>query len=205
MTEAALREAICEIGRRLWQMGMAPANAGNISALLNGGRVLCTPTGVSKGSMRPAELVVVDLAGTVLDGGAVSSEIGLHLTCYRQRADVGAVVHVHPPAATGFACSPRPLPVEILTEAVCLLGRVPTVPAATPGTTDVSEALQPYLPQAVAFLLANHGALTLGKDVWEAYFRMEVLEHSAQVALAALQAGGLVPIPTGMMGRLQGP
>lgn len=205
MTEAALREAICEIGRRLWQMGMAPANAGNLSSRLDAQRVLCTPTGVSKGFMCPADLVLVDLAGNVLDGGAVSSEIGLHLTCYRERADVGAVVHVHPPAATGFACSPCPLPVEILTEAVCLLGRVPTVPAATPGTAEVSAALQPHLPGAVAFLLANHGALTVGQDIWEAYSRMEVLEHAAQVALAAMQAGGPVPIPGQVLERLQRP
>lgn len=205
MSEATLREDICEIGRRLWQMGMAPANAGNISARLGEDRVLCTPTGVSKGFMRPETLVLLDMSGATLGDGAVSSEVAMHLTCYRERPDVTGVVHVHPPAATGFACSESPLPVEVLTEAVCLLGEVPTVAPATPGTEEVSAALRPHLAGAVAFLLANHGALALGRDVWEAYARMEVVEHAAQVALAAQQAGGLRSIPAHILGRLQRP
>jgi L-fuculose-phosphate aldolase len=205
MTEQQLREDICEIGRRVWQLGMAPANAGNVSARLADETVLCTPTGVSKGFMQPADLVLLRLDGRPLGPGQVSSESQLHLTCYRERPDIGGVVHVHPPVATGFACSNRALPVDILTEAVCLLGEVPTVAPATPGTPEVPAALAPHLSGAVAFLLANHGALTLGGDVWEAFHRMEVLEHAAQVALAALQAGGLRPIPEAMLEKLARP
>jgi len=149
--------------------------------------------------------VLLRLDGRPLGPGQVSSESQLHLTCYRERPDIGGVVHVHPPVATGFACSNRALPVDILTEAVCLLGEVPTVAPATPGTPEVPAALAPHLSGAVAFLLANHGALTLGGDVWEAFHRMEVLEHAAQVALAALQAGGLRPIPEAMLEKLARP
>lgn len=205
MNEQALRETICEIGRRLWQIGMAPANAGNLSARLDAERVLCTPTGVSKGMMAPEDLVVLDMDGNTLGPGKVTSEAQLHLTCYRRRPEVGGVVHVHPPIATAFACTRHRLPVELLTEAVCLLGEVPTAAPAPPGSPGIPAALAPYLDHAVAFLLANHGALTLGRDVWEAFHRMEVLEHAAQVALAAHQLGEVSALPEDVLGVLERP
>lgn len=205
MTEQQLREEICEVGRRLWERGMAPANAGNISVRLDAERILCTPTGVSKGFMRPEDMVVLNMAGETLGPGKVTSERNLHLTCYRELATVGGVVHVHPPVATGFACAGQRLPVELLTEAVCLLGDVPTLPPAVPGSAALPASLQPHLGRAVAVLLANHGALTLGADVWEAFYRMEVLEHAAQVAVAALQIGSPVPMPREILDQLERP
>lgn len=195
MNEAELREAICEAGRRLWQLGYTPANAGNLSVRLDAERLLCTPTGVSKGFMQPADLVVLDYDGQPLGPGQASSEVLMHLAFYRQRPEVGAVVHVHPPVATGYAASGLPFPDNVLTEAVCLLGRVPTAAFATPGTPEVPAVLEPYLEHGVAYLLANHGAITLGADLWATYHLMEVLEHAAQVSLVTAQLRSLAPIP----------
>jgi L-fuculose-phosphate aldolase len=186
MDSEGLRNEICGIGRRLWAMGHTPANAGNISVRLDAGRILITPTCVSKGDMRPDELVVMTLDGQVVGTGQASSEARMHLAIYEQRAEVVAVVHVHPPAACGFAASGTTLPCDLLSESADLLGAVPTVPFARPGTDEVAEGLRPYLVgSAVAFLLGNHGAVTVGSDLREAYHRMEILEHTAQVALNA--------------------
>lgn len=195
MDEAQLRDDLCEIGRRLWLAGMAPANAGNLSARLGGERLICTPTGVSKGFMKPTEMVVTDLQGRLLSEGVPSSELQMHLEVYRQRPEIRGVVHVHPPVATGFAASKQTLPCDLLTEVLGTVGEVPTVPLAVPGTAGMASSLAPYLADHEAFLLANHGALTIGRDVWQAYFRMEIIEHAAQVTLVAEQLGGAVRVP----------
>lgn len=195
MDEAQARELICEVGRRLWQVGFAPANAGNMTVRLSDDRLLCTPTLVSKGFMKPEEMVVLSLDGAVTGPGRASSEVLMHLEVYRQRADVGGVVHVHPPVATGFAAAGQALPDDILTEVLGTLGSVPLVPLAVPGTPEVPDNLRPFLAGHDAFLLANHGALTVGEDLWQAFYRMEIVEHSAQVALAAHQLGGAARIP----------
>ncbi len=200
--ESELRAAVCEAGRRLWQAGYTPANAGNLSLRLDSQRILCTPTGVSKGFMQPDDLVVVDLSGRPLGPGQPSSELLMHLAFYHRRAEVRAVVHTHPPVATGYAASGLPFPDNVLTEAVCLLGPVPTATFATPGTAEVPQALAPHLSQGRAYLLANHGAITLGADLWSAYHLMEVLEHAAQVALVTAQLRSLSPIPPAAVRQL---
>lgn len=190
MNETQARELMCEVGLRLWQVGFAPANAGNLSVRLGEDRLLCTPTLVSKGGMKPEDMVLLNLAGETLGPGKASSEVLMHLEVYRRRPDVAGVVHVHPPYATGFACANLPLPCAILTEVLGTLGEVPLVPLSVPGTTEVPDNLAPFLADYDAYLLANHGVLTVGADLWQAFYRMEIVEHAAQVAVVAQQLGG---------------
>ena len=195
MSEAEARELMCEVGRRLWQVGFAPANAGNLTVRLGADRLLCTPTLVSKGFMAPEQMVLLGPDGATIGPGRASSEVLMHLAVYRSRPDVQGIVHVHPPVATGFAAAGLALPCDILTEVLGTLGTVPLVPVAVPGTAEVPGNLQPFLADYDAFLLANHGALTVGADLWQAFYRMEIVEHAAQVALVAHQLGGAAPIP----------
>jgi len=202
--EGLLRAALCEVGRRMWQRGFVAGNDGNLSARLGASRLLATPTGVSKGFMAPQQLVVLDLDGSVLEGEAPpSSEILMHLAVYAERPDVQAVVHGHPPVATGFAAARRRIPTEILTEATVVLGEVAITDYATPGTPEVPGVLQPHLRDHDFFLLANHGVLVLGPDLWEAYHRLEQLESCAHVAVVAAQIGGGRAISYEQLARLR--
>ncbi len=144
--------------------------------------------------MKPEALSKLSISGDLLSGSAQTSEIGMHLEVYRLRNDINAVVHAHPVAATGWAIGGRELPVNILAEAVAAFGRVPVTAYATPGTARVADVVRPYLDAHDALLLINHGAMTLGADLEQAYHRMEVLEHLAQTALAAMQAAGGAPL-----------
>ncbi|MFP3903864.1 MAG: class II aldolase/adducin family protein [Armatimonadota bacterium] len=193
--EKQLREDICEAGRRLWQRGMVASNEGNISARLDEERIICTPTGVSKGFMDPAEMALVAMDGEVLCDVEPSSEVGLHLAAYDERPDVRAVVHAHPPTATGYAIAGQLPPVNILSETATVFRHVPIAPYATPGTEDVAEAVRPLLADADAILMKNHGAVTVAVDLWEAYYRMEVLENFTRTALVAHLLGGAEAIP----------
>lgn len=185
-SEDALRSALIEVGRRLYERGLVVAAEGNVSVRLDDRRLLTTPTGACKGVLTPDQLVLVDLEGRRLQGELLpSSELPLHLAIYRARSDVQAIVHAHPPIATGFAVAGIPLDQPILAEAVVLLGPVPVAPYGTPTTEELSEAVLTYIRGHTAILLANHGALTVGGDLWEAYFRMEILERVAQVSLVA--------------------
>ncbi len=192
--EQTLREEICKFGHRLWLRGMVAANDGNISVRLPDGCVLCTPAGVSKGFMEPEALSRLSVDGELLSGARQTSEVGMHLEVYRRRPDINAVVHAHPAAATGWAIGGREFPVGILAEAVAAFGHVPVAEYATPGTRGVAEVVRPHVGSANAVLLMNHGAMTLGEDLEQAYYRMEVLEHVAQTAIAALQAAGGAPL-----------
>lgn len=184
--EDALRLALVEIGRRLYERGLIVATEGNLSVRLDEERLIATPTGTCKGFLAPDQLVVVDLEGRRLQGQCPpSSELPLHLAVYRVRPDVQAIVHAHPSIATGFAVAGIPLDRPILAEAVVLLGPVPITQYGTPTTEELSEAVLKYIHSHNGILLANHGALTVGGDLWEAYFRMETLEHVAQVSFVA--------------------
>jgi L-fuculose-phosphate aldolase len=186
------REAICEIGRRLWQRGYVAANDGNISVRLEEDRLLTTPTGVSKGFMEADKLLVVDRQGKVLHGeGKPSSELPMHLEIYRLRPEVRAVVHAHPPVATAFSVAGIALDKCVLPESVVVLGAVPIAPYATPWTEEVPRGLKPIIPQCDAVLLENHGAVTWAEDLDQAYFKMETLEMTAQVTHHALALGSL--------------
>jgi len=186
----SLKRDIVEVGRRVYQRGYVASNDGNISARVDEKRVVITPTGVSKGFMNTDEMVLVDMDGNVLDGQKrPSSEVFMHLRIYNDRPDVNAVCHAHPPYATGFAVAGIPLTKCILPEVIIVLGGIPLAEYGTPGTEEFYQPILKYLQDYDAFLLANHGALTIGKDLFNAYYKMETLEHYAHIAFVATQLG----------------
>jgi L-fuculose-phosphate aldolase len=201
--ELVLRAGLCEVGRRLWQRGLIGAAEGNLSCRLSPRQLLSTPSGASKGHLRPADLVVVDLQGRpVGDGPAPSSEIKLHLRCYQKRPDCQAVVHAHPPVATAFTLAGEDIPDNVLPESGMVLGSVVTVPFGYPGTDEVPDQLEPFLEDHKTFLLSHHGAVTLGKDIYDAYNRMETLERVATALMYARLMGGVRPMPEPAFDRL---
>jgi len=178
----SLKRQIIDIGKRMYARGMVAANDGNISARVDEKRVLITPTGISKGFMHLSELVLMDRDGKILAGEKKpTSELEMHLAVYRKRPDVHAVCHAHPPYATAHAVAGIALDTCVLSEVITALGSIPIVPYATPGTSQLQEALLPYLEAYDAFLLENHGALTVGKNLTEAWYKMETLEQAAHI------------------------
>jgi L-fuculose-phosphate aldolase len=189
-TESSLRADIVEVGRRLYARGYTASNDGNISARLGGDRLLMTPKGVCKGFMTPDLMCVTDLDGKKLQGERdPSSEMLMHLEVYRQRPDVQAVVHAHPPTATGFAVAGIPLDRAVLAEVLTTLGSIPIAEYATPSTRELPDAVRKYIKAHDGMLLANHGALTVGGDLYSAYFKMETVEHFAKISLVARLLG----------------
>lgn len=185
-----LAEEICEIGRRLYARGFAAGTDGNISCRLGADRVLCTPTLVSKGFMQPSDLCVVDMQGTQVGGSRRrSSEILLHLAILRERPDVAAVVHCHPPHATAFAVAREPVPRGVLPEAELFLGDVPIAPYATPGTQAFADTVQPFVRDASVILLANHGTVSFGATVERALWLTEILDATCRIVLLARSLG----------------
>jgi L-fuculose-phosphate aldolase len=190
--EAQFRADIVEIGRRLWTRGYVASNDGNISVRLGSDRLLMTPASVSKGFMTPDMMVITDLDGRYLSGPPgrkPSSEILMHLVAYRHRPDVHAVVHAHPPLSTGFAVAGIPLDRAVLAEVVTTLGSIPIAEYGTPSTREMAMAVEPYVKAHDGLLLANHGALALGKDLFAAYYKMETIEHFARISLVARLLG----------------
>ena len=207
MTFQEEREAVCRVGKLLYDRGYVAANDGNISVRVGEGRLLITPSGVSKGRMTPDMLLVTDLDGTVIEGNRhPSSEGKMHLEVYRGRPDVNAVVHAHPPVSTAFAVCRRGLETPYLSELVAGLGQVPCTPSfAMLSTEEVPQSVRPYLADHNALLLANHGALAWGGDLWEAFDRLETVEHTAKIVLNAQLLGGGIPLTEEEVVRLQGP
>ncbi|AMN35269.1 class II aldolase/adducin family protein [Clostridium perfringens] len=188
-----IREQICDVCHKMWQLGWVAANDGNVSVKLEDGTFLATPTGISKSFITPEKLVHIDENGEVLDGpeGAKpSSEIKMHLRCYKEREDVGSVVHAHPPTATGFAVAHLALDRYTMIETVIAIGSIPIAPYGTPSTYEVPDSIAPYLQEHDVILLENHGALTVGADLITAYYRMETLELYAKISLTAHLLGG---------------
>ena len=188
----ALRKEICEVGRRVYQRGYVAANDGNISVRMEADRVLCTPTGVSKGYLSEDMLAVCDMDGEQIAGSMkISSEIRMHLEIYKLRSDVNSVVHAHPPTAPGFAVAGIELTQCVLPEVIVSLGGIPLAAYGTPGGPDIVEPMKPLLRQYDAVLMANHGVVTLGQHVMDAHFKMETVEHFAKIALVAHQLGSV--------------
>ena len=189
-SEEQHRHDICMVGRWLYERGHIVAQEGNLSVRLSSNRILATPTCLNKGMMSPGDLVVMDLNGRHLHGERqISSEAGMHLLIYQMRPDVQAVCHAHPPTATGFAACGQGLDQALLPEVVVCLGKVPLVRYATPGTSDLAAVLEPYVPHYDALLLANHGAVTCGPDLFTAFYRMEIVEHFAKILLSSRLVG----------------
>ncbi len=177
-------EQILEVGRRMYARNYVAANDGNITCRVSPDALWATPTGVSKGYMTREMLIKVDLEGRVMEGSAApSSELKMHLRVYQENPDLRAAVHAHPPAATSFAIAGLPLDRPILPEAIVQLGTVPVAPYAEPGTQAVPDSIAPFCRDFGGVLLANHGALTWGYDLTQAYYRMETLEYYAQVTI----------------------
>jgi L-fuculose-phosphate aldolase len=180
LSDFEAKKLICEIGRRVYNKNFVAANDGNISVKVGPNTIWTTPTGVSKGFMTPDMMVKMDLSGKVISGKLKpSSEVKMHLRVYQENQDVNAVVHAHPPVATSYAIAGISLDQPVSPEAVVILGTVPVAPYATPGTQEVPDSIAPYCKDYNAVLLANHGALTWGSDLIQAYYRMESLEHYA--------------------------
>lgn len=190
MNEYKLKELICAIGRRVYDRGFAAANDGNISIRLNDKEVLCTPTMICKGFMKPDDLCVVDYEGKQLRGRKRrTSEILLHLAIYKARPDVNAVVHCHPPHATAFAVAQEPIPKCILPEVEVFLGEVPMARYETPGTQKFAETVLPFVKDCNTIILANHGTVSFGPDLEKAYWNTEIVDSYCRILILAKQLG----------------
>jgi len=197
------RNDIVEVGRRLYQKGFIAAADGNVSVRMQDDRILTTPSGRNKGRLDPEDLVVTDMQGRKLYGKLEpSSELEMHLVMYHERSDVGAVVHAHPPNSSGFAVAGIPMDQPLLSEVVLTLGTVPLAEYGTPTTPELALAVRPYA-RFDGILLANHGALTVGGDVFSAYDRMETLEHSAHIYVVARTLGSERPLSDEHVAKLR--
>jgi L-fuculose-phosphate aldolase len=197
------KEDICEVGRRLYANGYIAAMEGNASIRLGENEVLSTPAGVCKGYLTPAMIVTCDMQGNRREGELrVSTEIQMHLAVYRARPDVRAVVHAHPPKCTGFAVAGVPLNKAVLAEVVVTLGCVPLAQYGTPSTQELADSVDRLIRTSDGILLSNHGALTVGKDIFDAYYKMEVIEHFAEISLVSRELGGERLLPRKEVSRL---
>lgn len=202
-TESALRDSIVEAGRRLYARGYLAGADGNVSARLGARRLLVTPSGVCKGFMKPADLVMTDMSGGPVSGnGAPSSELKMHLLIYAARPDVAAVVHAHPPVVTGYAAAGLKPDSPVIAEAILTLGKIALAPYGTPGTAEVTDGMRAFVNDCDAILMANHGAVTCGTDVEKALFKMETLEHIAEINLVTEVLGRKSEITGGNLKKL---
>jgi L-fuculose-phosphate aldolase len=194
-SERQYRSEIVSYGKSLHQRGFVAAMDGNLSVRLDEKRILATPTAMSKGALRPTDLVIVDLEGHVIHGKKrVSSEIAMHLLIYQMRPDVRGIVHAHPPTATGFAAAGMPLNEPLVCEVVIGLGSIPLARYGTPGTPELTSSLEPLIPDYDAILMSNHGVVTYGDTLSHAFMKMETVEHFAQIALVTHVLGKQQPL-----------
>ncbi len=194
--EANAREEMVWACQKLAAAGLIAASDGNVSCRLNDGRYLITPSGVPKVEAKAEDLLVIDETGSVISGnGKASSEWRMHLLVYERRPDVHAVVHAHPPLLTAMTLAGVDFPAGVFPEVWVSVGPVPTVPYATPSTEEVPQSIMPFVEAHQAVLLARHGSLTMGRNVRQAYYRLEKLEHAARSLLAACIIGGRLPEP----------
>lgn len=201
---AQAADAIVAVCARLYSAGLIAGQDGNVSVRLPGGNILVTPAGLSKADVAPHDLVELAPDGEQASGArAASSEAGMHLRIYARRPDVHAVVHAHPPVATGFGVAGMDFTDGVLPELVYQLGGVPLVPYALPGTPALADAMEPFLALHDGFLLANHGATTVGATLLSAHQRMESLEHAARILLTARTLGRVTPLTAEQVAALQ--
>jgi L-fuculose-phosphate aldolase len=194
-SERKHREEIVRYGRTLHERGLVAAMDGNLSVRLKDEQILVTPTCVSKGNMRATDMVVVDMEGQRVSGRRnVTSEIGMHLLIYRMRPDIQAIVHAHPPTATGFAAAGIALTQPLVCEVVMGLGCIPLARYGTPGTSELARTLEPFVPHYDAILMSNHGVVAYGDTLERAYMKMETVEHFAQIALVTHLLGRQQPL-----------
>jgi L-fuculose-phosphate aldolase len=189
------RGRIVHFGKMLHERGYVAATDGNLSVRVDNDLILITPTCTSKGDLQAGDIVTVDIEGNLLNGRkAVSSEVGMHLLIYRHRPDVRAIVHAHPPTATGFAAAGMPLNQPLVCEVVIGLGSIPLARYGTPGTRELTDSLEPLVADYDAILMSNHGVVTYGDTLESAYMKMETVEHFAQIALVTHLLGRQEPL-----------
>ena len=202
--KAALAQQICDVMRMLYRTEMVVANDGNVSARLPNGNLLITASGVLKGYMTPDEIIECDPEGNSLDGRRVTSEIRMHVAAYQQRPDVGAVVHAHPIYAVALSLAGVGLAACNIPEIIVTMGTIPTAPYATPGTYDLPDSLRPYLAKGDAVIMERHGVVCVGPTLFDAYNKMEMVEHTAKITHAARAIGEIKPIdPQGVQALLE--
>jgi len=199
-----MKNELVEIGRQLHIQKMIAGTDGNISVKLDDDRILITPSGLPKGNLKPEDLVIVDSNGKHLQGiQKASSEYLMHLCVYKNRPEIKACVHSHPPYVTAFAVAGIHLADDILPEIVVSIGGIPLTDYAPPGTDAVPKSLEPHIETNNAFVLRNHGLLTIGRSLNEAFFRHETVEHYARIVHLARQLGNIDSIPSDDFKRLE--
>jgi L-fuculose-phosphate aldolase len=202
MDEKAARREIVRVGQLMYERSYVVSSDGNVSVRLDDGRIVATPTQMCKGRMTEAELAVTDADGKPLTDKRPSSELAMHLLIYRERADVRAVCHAHPPHGTAFAVAGLPIDQPILSEVILTLGCVPLADYGTPSTEELTEAMRPLVRHHNALLMANHGAVAYGADIWQAFDRLETLEHTARIAILSRLLGGSKNLPAAAIEKL---
>jgi L-fuculose-phosphate aldolase len=203
ISEFKLKEQMCDVGRRIWLKGFCAGNEGNHSYRIGPDRFLCTPTGISKGNLKPDDLCVVDGEGKQISGKRKrTSEILMHLAIYKARPDVTCVIHSHPPHATAFAVAGVELPTCIHPEAEVFLGAVRTAKYVTPGDTRLGESILPYVKDANTILLENHGVVCFDTDLEQCYYKLEIVDAYARILILAKQVGSIRPLESAEMKEL---
>jgi L-fuculose-phosphate aldolase len=195
LSEGALRRAICDAGKVLYERGLIGPTDGNFSARLGDRYLLCTPSGSHKGELRPDDVVKLTLDGRVVGGGRPSSELKMHLAIYQLRPEIRTIVHAHPPCAVGLTVAGVSLEVPVVPEILFAIGSVPNVPYSSPTTSDVPEAIAPILRRCDAFMMTRHGSVVLSDSLRDGVMKTEIIEHTAKITLAARSAGGASPLP----------
>ncbi len=202
MDEQTARREICRVGELLYERSYVVSSDGNVSVRLDDGRIVATPTMTCKGRMSADSLAVTDIEGKPLSDRRASSELAMHLLIYRERPDVNAVCHAHPPHGTAFAVAGLAIDQPILSEVILTLGCVPLAGYGTPSTDELSNAMQPLIKHHNALLMANHGAVAYGSDLWQAFDRLETLEHTAKIAILSRALGGSKNLPADAIEKL---
>jgi len=202
MDEQTARREIVRVGQLLYERSYVVSSDGNISVRLDDGRILATPTQMSKGRMTEDSLALTDIEGKPLNDKRASSELLMHLLIYREREDVKAVCHAHPPNGTAFAVAGLAIDQPVLSEVILTLGCVPLADYGTPSTNELTDAMQPLVKHHNALLMANHGAVAYGADVWQAFDRLETLEHTAKITILSRLLGGHRSLPVDAIEKL---
>lgn len=203
--EMTLREKIVDVSKRLYDRGLVAGAGGNVSAKTSDSRVFVTPSGVCKGYLKASDILEVDLEGTLLKGTLrPTSETPMHTAVYKVRNDVNAIVHAHPPTSTGFACAGVELNYPIFPDSIAMIGDVGTVEYVTPTTPGLAEKVAEQAREHDALLLLNHGTITLGSSLEQAYQRTEILEDYARIVLVSKLLGGPHPLSSEEVARIRG-
>jgi L-fuculose-phosphate aldolase len=202
MDEQTARREIVRVGQLMYERSYVVSSDGNVSVRLDDGRIVATPTMTSKGRMTEGSLAITDMQGKALSDRKASSELMMHLLIYQERPDIKAVCHAHPPHGTAFAVAGLAIDQPILSEVILTLGCVPLAEYGTPSTTELTEAMRPLVKHHNALLMANHGAVAYGSDLWQAFDRLETLEHTAKIAILARLLGGSKNLPADAIEKL---